>query len=216
MPAPPAGCGPGLAAAPAGKLIIEFSRPGDLVAALDGCPWVIEAAATSGRHVLALTPSDPGDDHQITGLAAHPVPAARVRTASLSQVLAPGDPAAGQATLAITGCRHPGCDTATEPDAAGAGLAYAAAHRVLAPSGILAVITASHAPDDGRLADQAGHAVAAARAAGLIYAQHIVLVHADIRDDHLEPVSASPPGQPGGSHIHSDLLVFIKPGRPSA
>jgi hypothetical protein len=216
MPAPPAACGPRPAAAPAAKLITEFSRPGDLVAALDGCPWVIEAATTSGRRVLALTSGDPDDEQKIAGLALRSAPAAGVRTASLSQLLAPGDPAAGQAALAITGCRHPGCHPAPGPEAPAAGLVHAAAHRVLTPGGILAVITASHAPDDGRLTDPAGNTVAAARAAGLIYTQHIVLVHAAIRDDHLDPGTTRPPGQPGGSPVHSDLLLFSKIGSRSA
>jgi hypothetical protein len=87
---------------------------------------------------------------------------------------------------------------------------YAACQRVLRPGGVLAVITAS--PDaDGQLADLAGQAVASARAAGLVYAQHIVLVHAAIRGSQLAPDPAAG-GLPGGCRIHSDLLVFTKPG----
>ena len=91
---------------------------------------------------------------------------------------------------------------------------YAAGQRVLASGGILAVITASNTPGDDRPGDLAGHVIAAARGAGLIYAQHVVLVHAAIRDDHLDPdpSPAGPTAQPGGSRIHSDLLVFTKPG----
>ena len=84
---------------------------------------------------------------------------------------------------------------------------------MLRPGGVLAVITAHPAPG-GQLTDLAGHAVATARAAGLIYAQHIVLVHAAIRDGQLapEPGPACPADLPGGCRIHSDLLVFTKPG----
>jgi hypothetical protein len=84
---------------------------------------------------------------------------------------------------------------------------------VLRPGGVLAVITTSPAPA-GQLTDLAGHAVASARAAGLIYAQHIVLVHAAIRGDHLAPGPAATgiAGLPGGCRVHSDLLVFTKPG----
>ena len=89
---------------------------------------------------------------------------------------------------------------------------YAACQRVLAPGGVLAVITASRA-SGGQLADLAGHAVAAARAAGLVYAQHIVLVHAAIDGDHLtpDPAATAPASRAGGTQIHSDLLVFTKP-----
>src|SRR5208283_1958838 len=104
--------------------------------------------------------------------------------------LAAGDPDAGQATLAITSCHGPGC-CASGPEPGGddrPGVLYAACQRVLRPGGVLAVITASGATaPDGRLADLTGQAVAGARAAGLIYAQHIVLVHAAIRDGQLAP-----------------------------
>jgi hypothetical protein len=53
-------------------------------------------------------------------------------------------------------------------------LVYAACQRVLAASGVLAVITASRTLE-GRLAHLAGHVVAAACAAGLVNAQYIVL-----------------------------------------
>jgi len=94
---------------------------------------------------------------------------------------------------------------------------YAACQRVLAPGGILAVVTASRAPG-GQPADLAGHAVAAARAAGLVYAQHIVLVHAAIDGDHLapDPATTNPASRASGHHIHSDLLVFTKPGFPGS
>src|SRR5947207_516409 len=64
--------------------------------------------------------------------------------------------------------------------------------------------------------DLAGHVVAAARAAGLAYAQHIVLVHAAIDGDRLDPAGPAPgtASPPGGTRVHSDLLVFTKPGLP--
>jgi hypothetical protein len=58
-----------------------------------------------------------------------------------------------------------------------------------------------------------GLAVASARAAGLAYAQHIILVRAVIRDDHLDPgVRPAPAGPESGRRIHTDLLLFTKPG----
>lgn len=57
--------------------------------------------------------------------------------------------------------------------------------------------------------------VASARAAGLIYTQHIVLVHTAIRDSQLDPHSAAVAvGVPGGCRIHTDLLIFVQPGGP--
>ena len=65
---------------------------------------------------------------------------------------------------------------------------YAACQRALRPGGVLAVIAGRPAP--GQIPDLS-HAVACARAAGLIYAQHIVLVHAAIDGGQLRPF----PGQ---------------------
>ena len=83
---------------------------------------------------------------------------------------------------------------------------------MLRPGGVLAVITGPAAPG-GTTAGTAGSIVAAARAAGLVYAQHIVLVHAAIDGDRLAPAAPGPaPAAPGGSPVHDDLLVFTKPG----
>jgi hypothetical protein len=212
LPAPaairnPALCPGPVTAAAAGQAIAAFSRPGDLVAAPDGSLAVIEAAAAASRRVLALIP--------IGGRAPAGLdPAIRLRPGGPGLLLAPQDPDTGQAALAITGCHGPGCCLAEPGGADGPALAlvYAACQRVLAPGGVLAVITASRA-DGGQLTDLAGHAVGAARAAGLVYAQHIVLVHAAIDGDHLAPdlAAAAPVSRAGGICIHSDLLVFTKP-----
>lgn len=218
VPAPPAGrdpdrCPGPVTAASAAKAVEAFSRPGDLVTAPGGDLAVVEAAAAAGRRVLALIP---GGQPALAGLAARLDPVsrklARLRPGGPGLLLAPGDPDAGQAALAITGRHGPGCCSAPRPGDTGSPVLYAACHRVLAHGGILAVITASPVPG-GPPADAAGHAVAAARAAGFVYAQHIVLVHAPIRGDHLAPgPGASPASLAGGRQIHSDLLVFTKPG----
>jgi hypothetical protein len=77
---------------------------------------------------------------------------------------------------------------------------------------VLAVIAGPAAPG-GTLIDTAGSVVAAARAAGLVYAQHIVLVRAAIDGDRLAPAAPiAGADAPGGSQVHDDLLVFTKPG----
>jgi hypothetical protein len=210
----PEACPGPVTAATAARAVAAFSRPGDLVAAPDGSLAVIEAAAAAGRRVLGLIPAG---GRAVAGLPAGVDPAARplarLRPGGPGRLLAPGDPDAGQAALAITGCHGPGCCSPPEPGGAdGLALVFAACQRVLAPDGVLAVITASRA-DGGQLADLAGHAVAAARAAGLVYAQHIVLVHAAIDGDHFVPgpAATAPASWAGGTQIHSDLLVFTKP-----
>ena len=189
-------CGGPVTVAAARRVIDTFSVPGDLVAAAGGCsPAVTEAAAAAGRRVLGLVPG--------------PAPAPRRRRLGPAALPPPGDPAAGTAGLAVAGCcgQEPGGESAEDP-----GPVFAACERVLRPGGVLAVITGPAAPG-GTLAGTAGSVVAAARAAGLVYAQHIVLVRAAIDGDRLAPAApGAGSAAPGGSPVHDDLLVFTKPG----
>jgi len=193
-------CGGPVTPAAARRVIDAFSLPGDLVAAAGGLPAVTEAAAAAGRRVLALTPG--------------PAPA-RQRPGVPAALPPPGDPAAGTAGLAVAGWCGPGCSSRQPGGRDGEqdpGPALAACERVLRPGGILAVITGPAAPDI-TTAGTAGSLVAAARAAGLVYAQHIVLVRAGIDGDRLAPAApGTGPAAPGGSPVHDDLFVLIKPG----
>jgi hypothetical protein len=203
-------CGGPVTTAAARRVIDTFSVPGDLVAAAGCSPAVAEAAAAAGRRVLALVPD---------GRSGYPLPVpypvARLRPGGPALALAPGNPVTGQAALAVAGCCSPGC--CASPGTSGqddqdAGLLFAACERVLRPGGVLAVIVGPAAPG-GTLTDTAGSVTAAARAAGLVYAQHIVLVRAAIDGDRLAPAaSGSGAAAPGGSPVHDDLLVFTKPG----
>lgn len=88
-------------------------------------------------------------------------------------------------------------------DASGVAV-FGACQRALRPGGILAVLACS----PGRVfTDVPGQAVAAARAAGLTYAQHVVLVHAAIEGDRFRPVTGRP-----GDRVHSDLIILAKSG----
>ena len=76
------------------------------------------------------------------------------------------------------------------------------------PGGLLAVMTCY--PAAGGVPDL-GLAVARARAAGLVYTQHIILIHAAIDGDQFRP-SPRPARPPAGGRIYTDLLIFTKPG----
>jgi len=197
LPAPDNGrdglaCAGPVTTAAARRVIDAFSRPGDLVAAAGGSLAVIEAAAAAGRPVLALVPG-PAPGRQRPGVPAALPP--------------PGDPAAATAGLAVAGWCGPSCCGDAGQDT---GPVLAACERALRPGGVLAVITAG---TGATLTDSAGSTVAATRAAGFVYAQHIVLVRAAIDGDHLAPSAPDPgPAGPGGSPVHDALLVFIKPG----
>jgi hypothetical protein len=161
--------------------------------------------------------SRPGDLVAVPGTSCAALAAATARTGRRIVDIATGPGgvicAAGQAALAITvfsGSLPAGGAAAGEP------VLYTACQRVLRPGGILAVIAGRTAP--GQIPDLS-QAVASARAAGLVYAQHIILIHAVIDGGQLRPF----PGQdaapcPGdgspGARIHADLLVLTKPGGP--
>lgn len=184
------------AAAAAAMLVTAFTRPGDLVAA-----------------------PDPGIASLVTGAAT----AAGRRTVSLAHVAGQHDPAAflhdgchqaGQCALAITAtCPVPGCPQPGTADGedAGLGIEYAACHRLLRPGGVLAVITTA-----ARTPSWPAEVIAYARAAGFTYAQHVIALHAPIRDSRLHPPAGSLTlaGQPGRWHLpaHSDYLIFTSPG----
>jgi hypothetical protein len=232
-PVPGSGPGPGpgcaLCASCAGRgsgpdaaqIIIAFSRPGELVVipgARDGV--LVAAAAAAGRRVLGLAPG-PGSRQRVLaglgGLDPGLRPLAEVRPGGPALLLKAGNLEAGQAALAIIGGIEPSPPCPGEP-AADPGVLYAACQRVLRPGGVLAVITAS-TPGPGGLRDDPGEAISRARAAGLIYAQHIVALHAPITGSQITPApgEAARPGEGAGlaavhARTHSDFLVFTQPG----
>ena len=134
-------------------------------------------------------------------------------------------PSSAQQQLTLS--RGPGTPTGTvvqpEPqpqpgDVSGdaGGALVAACGQALRPGGLLVTVTGNtHGPD--RLIDRASDTVAAAQAAGLDYLQHIVAVHAAVRDSALTaPLSASAgetsdaSGRAPRRHLvaHHDVLVF--------
>jgi len=195
---PPVPCPRRWSAVAAAVVVTALSHPGDLVAVPDpGAGVFAAAAASAGRRALG--------------------PAATARHGGPADLLAGSSRDAGQAALAVvTACATPGCcPPGARPGvaAAGPGVLFAACHRVLAPGGLLAVVT-NAACHPGH----AGDITAAARAAGLIYTQHIIAVHLIISGSRLRLPAAAvirPPGsRPAGPHrpVHSDVLLFRRPG----
>jgi hypothetical protein len=226
-------CAGGASGPDAAQVITAFSRPGELVvipAARDGV--LVAAAAAAGRRVLGLAPGPRSRERVLAcldGVNPQLRQLAVVRRGGPALLLQAGHPEAGQAVLAIAGGGGPappracpsGSPGGGEP-AAGPGVLYAACQRVLRPGGVLAVITAS-TPCPGGLRDDPGEAITQARAAGLIYAQHIVALHVPICGSQLAPGTddTARPDQAAvlaavHIRIHSDLLVFTKPGKEPA
>jgi hypothetical protein len=94
---------------------------------------------------------------------------------------------------------------------------YAACFAVLRPGGILAVVT-KNTRRKGRTLDLAGLTVALAEAAGFTYLQHVVALHAAIRDSDLvarpsfwqrtQAHKARTRGEPAHLVVHEDVEVF--------
>jgi len=125
-------------------------------------------------------------------------------------ILTPGAQPRGQAVLAVTtACPCPATrPSGLGPADPGLGDAIRACARALRPRGLLAVLTsAAHAPG------QPGRVVARARAAGLGYTQHIVLVHAVVSGDSLDGPQLPHPHRPlVHAAAHTDLILFTAQG----
>jgi hypothetical protein len=166
-------------------------------------------AATAGRRVLAMV-RDAGACHAVVSRLDRDLgPGLRllveVRSGRPGVLLEAACPEAGQAALAIAG-------PPSTPRAAV--LLYAACERVLRPGGILAVLTSS-TPGPAGLRDGPGEVIVAARASGFTYTQHIVALLAPITDGRITPAPGLHiPADGAALHtqVHSDLLVFTKPG----
>jgi hypothetical protein len=189
-------------------VITAFSRPGDLVATAGpgaGCANLTVAAVSTGRRIIQVTASPPAEAAAQRSPGCQAIPGAMLpRSAGYGT---------GQVTLAVAvcgGCEDGGLD-------AGEAASYAACRQALRPGGILAVLAGHPAP--GQVPDLS-LAVACARAAGLVYAQHIILIHAAIDSARLRPVpglrlaAPSPREGPQNTRIHTDLLIFTRPGSP--
>lgn len=200
------------------RVLESFSWPGDLV--LDprcSSPDFLVAAARRRRMVL--------------GLAADEAAAARLGAscdAMLSaserrrvRLLAPVE--AEEACRVITGTvdlvavsLEPGSGRA----AAAGSLPFAAWRSCLRAGGALVVASRAEVRRHA-LVDRAGEVVAAARAAGFTYLQHVVVLRAEIRDGDL--VYEAPPPERAALRrslardkvrhvlVHEDLSVFVKP-----
>ena len=97
---------------------------------------------------------------------------------------------------------------------------YAASAASLKPGGFLVVVT-KNLRSGGELHDLAGETVALCQQAGLLYWQHVIALHAAIRDSQLVPrpsfwqLSTTRKALARGGRVqlvcHEDVLVFRKP-----
>ena len=170
-----ADCGPGLPPCP-GAAAVPVIGPFSR-------PGDLVAVPVTGCPALAAATGR--DGRRLLGLAG-----SRGQPGSANRVI-------GQAALAVTTFSG---GLAAGEDKCETGL-YPAYQRVLQPGGILAVIGGG--PEPGQVPDLA-HAVASARAAGLVYAQHIVFLQATIDGGHMRPFPSQDalPRQRPARHPH--------------
>lgn len=103
--------------------------------------------------------------------------------------------------------------------AAAMGAVYAGCHQLLRPGGLLVTVT-KNTRRAGRLLDLAGLTVTLARAAGFSYLQHVVALHAAVRDSRLvarpsfwalsQARRAHARGEPAHLVAHEDVIVLRK------
>jgi SAM-dependent methyltransferase len=101
---------------------------------------------------------------------------------------------------------------------------YAGCRQLLRPGGLLVTVT-KNLRRKGRLFDLAAATVTLCEHAGLVYLQHVLAVHAAVRDSalHARPSlwqlthtrKARARGEPAHLVVHEDVLVFGKPAAPA-
>jgi len=205
-------------ASPAGAgvpLSVQAAVPGPS-ACLDprersACPGRV-APVLAYRVIAAF--SRPGEVVATAGIRARTLAAAAAAAGRTAVIVSPGTHQRGRAVLAVTAaCPCPAnLLPVLGPDYPALDDAIGACARALRPGGLLSVLTsAACAPG------QAGRVVARARAAGLGYTQHIVLVHAVIRADSFDwpQLPPDPNGPLVHAAAHTDLLLFTAPEGPA-
>ncbi len=228
MPGSPPGP-PFIASSPAGAAVTTIAVP---VTVWPAIPAPARCPASSGhgpcprRYTRAAARAVIGALSRPGDLIAAPRPGDEVFLAAAAgagrRAVGPaGHGGTGTADLAVTcacpapWCRPPGPAGGRSGEDADPGLPWPACQRMLRPGGLLAVITA-----DVWHPGSAGQLIAHARAAGLVYVQHIVAVHALLGEDRLlsPPVphpaaqAAAIPADTRHLPVHTDLLLFAQPG----
>lgn len=205
--------GVGLPVGIARRLVGTFTRPGELIVAVDPPPDLLIAAAVSARRFTALV-TDSVEAEALAQLAETAGPATRRNTTTVIGVRSRRAAArlrSGPAVARLVIVRFGASDSEDMAHS----LMSAAGRAVVAGGIVIAVLDPlplDQGEDDAALF-AAGTIIRAARDGGLRYLQHIVAVHTPIRGDEFD-LSDLHVGEDAiprdGAHIraHTDLLVF--------
>jgi hypothetical protein len=196
------------------RLIATYTGADGLVIDLDAHPATTATADWIDRYAaLVIThrdhPAGPGTPTPVRLFSSYGERATTiaVHADQLADVL---HAAAGTADLIITRYPHVDADITEPIDLRLLAQACAVALR---PGGVLAV-TVAHVDASGRFADHASHAVTAAKAAGLVYHQHLIAIDEPLREPPLEQRVERPDADACRDtdfthrRQHTDLLIF--------
>lgn len=160
---------------------------------------VVTSFSQPGEHVVLLTATSAQPQPEAALTAAEDLDRiGRIESATTGEAPSP------DAALVVFSFR-PGADR----DVLDRALRRAA--HLLRVAGALVVLT--HCDwTSGELDDPTGAVVAAGQNLDLLYLQHIVALHAPVRNGRLQPLPA-PDTPDDGAHqrVHSDVLVFVQP-----
>jgi hypothetical protein len=209
IPAPTAIDPAGLAPATAARLVGIYTRPGDLVVDLAGAGTLATAAARAGRRTTTIVTDRHTADLVQTAVEGSLTPTrralARVLAAPLTEVPALLSAAPARVRLLLTQLPLPGRRYGLR----GTSRWIAACATALAPDGHL-LVAVDPLDRVGHYTDRATTVIVAARAAGLTYHQHLIVITRPLPDP-----DQPPPRLSGGAcheRIHTDLYAFSTDG----
>lgn len=188
----------GLDARNVARLVATYTRRGDLVLDLDGHPTITRAARYLRRHPARLVTDRDGRLLRIDGVSDDDASRAR-RLAK--------QPGVG---LVVWTPPRPGRYGLDLHEMAQAMRRWRA---LLRPGGFLLTALAAHSTGNGPVSHRST-VITAARAAGLLYHQHLLVVQVSLPDQEpraeADTAAGTRPRLPGGRHVpaHVDLLVF--------
>lgn len=190
---------------PLGEIVRQFTNPGSLYSIIRLPVADPIAKGTITRHRRAADSGNPSNDPATTTRANH------------SLVVITGSP--DNHRYENDSAHHDGRET---PDGMTIESLIKGAKKTLSDGGVLAVQLPRPRPGAG-FRDGTGYAIALARQSGLVYLQHIAVVDASINHDGITPAlpdadreafyEARTEGFPVHARCHSDLLIFLKPGK---
>lgn len=209
----------GFSAAVTARLMCTYTRTGDLIVALHHHLAVAEAADWFARKATLMVT----DRHQQEVIDRRIQPMLTPTRRATVRVVCAGperranllEGSPGIAAMVIARLpEHPHASDVCESGEPTLHRLLDACQIALRPGGHLAIEVPA-VDEGGNFADHATDVIANAKAAGLIYLQHLAVIGQHLSEGGLQPAShpgANPGGKPPVRRQHIDLYIFSKPG----